>query len=117
MEFLSVTRVVRVSWTCEEDMEIKELASMLDAHPEIKGYFKKLMEITDGPNHGKFSTADAIEEQTIEVMRGLGRETIKSWAERQSEVAGNQTKEQTVGGAKKHIKKKSPGKAHSAALK
>jgi hypothetical protein len=53
----------------------------LDKYPEIKAHLKKMLDIVEEPNEGKFSTADAIEEQTIEVVRGLGQETMKSWAE------------------------------------
>jgi hypothetical protein len=90
-------------------MDVKDIAALLDEYPEVKAHLKKMLDIIDGPKQGKFSKADDIEEQTIEAVRGLGQETIKSWAKQQSAQTSNQIT-QSVSSAKKNVKKKSIGK-------
>jgi hypothetical protein len=75
-----------------------------------------MLDIIEGPKRGKFSRADDIEEQTIEAVRGIGRETIKSWAEQQSAQTGKQI-ERVVSSAKKNVKKKFIGRQHLDAFK
>lgn len=97
-------------------MDVKDIAALLDEYPEVKAHLKKMFDIIDGPKQGKFSRADDIEEQTIEAVRGLGQETIKSWARQQSSQTSEQI-EQHVSSAKKNVKKKSIGKPPLVGLK
>lgn len=97
-------------------MDVKDITALLDEYPEVKAHLKKMLDIIEGPKQGKFSKADDIEEQTIEAVRGLGQETMKSWAKQQSAQTSCQI-EQNVSSAKKNVKKKSIGKPRSVELK
>jgi len=97
-------------------MDVKDIAALLDEYPEVKAHLKKMLDIIEGPKQGKFSRADDIEEQTIEAVRGLGQETIKSWAKQQADQTSGQI-EQNVSSAKKNVKKKSIGKPLSVESK
>lgn len=85
-------------------MDVKDIAALLDEYPEVKAHLKKMLDIIEGPRQGKFSRADDIEEQTIEAVRGLGQETMKSWANQQAAQTSGQIK-QNVSSANKNVKK------------
>jgi hypothetical protein len=91
-------------------MEIKELAEMLNKYPDIKARLKEMIEIVEGPSHGEFSSADALEERTIGVVRNIGKDLLQNWASQQSSQTSAQI-QQRIPSAKKHTKKKSIGKA------
>src|SRR5262245_18674437 len=97
-------------------MDVKDIAALLDEYPEVKAHLTKMLEIIEGPKQGKFSRADEIEEKTIEAVRGIGRETMKSWSEQQAAQTSKQI-EQGLSSAKKNVKKKSIGKRPLAASK
>jgi hypothetical protein len=90
-------------------MDIKEIAEMLNKYPDIKERLKEMMNIMEGPNRGEFSTVDAIEEQTVGVVRSLGRNLMQNWATQQSSKTSSQIRER-IPSAKKNTKKKSIGK-------
>ena len=97
-------------------MDVKDIVALLEKYPEVAAHLKRMLNIIEGPNQGKFSTADAIEEQTIEAVRGIGRETIRSWASQQSAQTSERVKE-NVASAKKNVKKKSTGRRPLGELK
>lgn len=97
-------------------MEIKELADMLNKYPDIKERLKEMLEIVEGPNRGEFRTADAIEEETVGVVRKIGQDLVQNWASQQAIQTSEQIGKQ-VSSAKKDRKKKSTGRPPSAKLK
>lgn len=91
-------------------MELSELKELLDKYPKIIEQFKKMLDIVESPNRGEFSTADSIEERTIDAVRGVGQEIIQQWAVSQATRSGERIQRQ-VATARKERKKKSTGTA------
>lgn len=59
------------------------VAQKLVKHPKLFEHFKNMLAIVDNDDEG-IITADAAEEQIINEIRQLGRDTMQSWAENQS---------------------------------
>lgn len=97
-------------------MEIQDIAKILEKYPDLTQRLKEMLDIVESPNRGEFSTADAIEERTVGVVRNLGQNLMKNWAAQQSEQTSLQIRKRMVD-AKKHIKKKSTGKRPLEKLK
>ena len=97
-------------------MDVKELAAILDKYPELKDRLKEMVDIIEGPNRGEFSTADAIEERAIGVVRNIGQDLMQNWAAQQSARAGAHVTKRMLH-AKKNTKKKSTGTQPSDKLK
>ena len=97
-------------------MEVNEIVEMLNKYPDLKERIKEMLAIVEGPIHGEFSTADAIEERAVGVVRRMGHNLMESWANQQSAQTSLQIQE-GVPSAKKNIKKKSTGTARSEKLK
>lgn len=92
-------------------MDVKDIAVLLDKYPDIKARLKEMLEIVEGPSHGEFSSADAIEERTIGVVRNIGKDLIRNWANQQSTQTSTHIQSR-MPSAKKNTKKKSTGTAH-----
>jgi hypothetical protein len=97
-------------------MEVNEIAAMLDKYPVLKERLKEMIDLIEGPNRGEFSTADAIEERTIGVVRNIGQDVMQNWAAQQSARAGAHVTKR-MPHAKKNTKKKSTGTRPSDKLK
>ena len=89
-------------------MDVKDIAAMLDKYPDIKARLKEMLEIVEGPSHGEFSTVDAIEERTIDVVRNVGKDLIQNWAAQQSAQTSAQIQNR-MSSAKKNTQKKFTG--------
>lgn len=96
-------------------MDIKEIGKVLEKYPDLTQRLKEMLDMVESPNRGEFSTADAIEERTVGIVRNLGQNLMKNWAAQQSEQTSLQIKKR-MADAKKHIKKKSIGKRPSEKL-
>ena len=91
-------------------MDVKDIAAMLDKYPDIKARLKEMFEIVEVPSRGEFSSVDAIEEQTIGVVRNIGKDLIQNWASQQSVRTSLQIQKR-MPSAKKNTQKKSTGTA------
>lgn len=97
-------------------MDVKDIAQLLEKYPDLTERLKEILDIVESPNRGEFSTADAIEEKAVGVVRNLGQNLMKNWAVQQSEQTSLQIKKRLLD-AKKNIKKKSTGKQRLEKLK
>jgi t-SNARE complex subunit (syntaxin) len=52
-------------------------------YPKLREQIEELLELVEGPDE-EVRRADEVEEQVDKQVRGLGRQTIQSWAETQS---------------------------------
>jgi hypothetical protein len=63
--------------------ERRSLDERLADYPKLRERIEELLEIVEGDDE-PVRRADEVEEQVDEQVRGLGRQTIQSWAERQA---------------------------------
>ena len=61
------------------------LIAALRAHPELRKRVSSIV-MTVGDDEGELKEADAAEERMVEETRLLGREALRSWAERRVEA-------------------------------
>ncbi len=61
------------------------LVAALRAHPELRERVSSIVLAVEG-GEGELKEADAAEERMVEETRLLGREALKSWAERRVEA-------------------------------
>jgi hypothetical protein len=61
-----------------------ELDKRLEAHPQIKERFNRLLDLMEN-RCGTLIRADDIEMALIPEVRGLGRELLEIWAKKQEE--------------------------------
>jgi hypothetical protein len=62
----------------------ERLLERLRAHPELLARFESILGLTDVAE-GRLRTADEIEEQLVQEVRGLGHEVMADWAVRAEE--------------------------------
>jgi hypothetical protein len=67
------------------DLSDEALVAALRAHPELCKRVTSIVMAIEGGN-GELKEADAAEERMVEETRRLGREALKSWAERRVEA-------------------------------
>lgn len=63
--------------------ERRSLEERLADYPKVRERIEELLEIVEGDEE-EVRRADEIEEQVDQQVRGLGRETIQSWAQTQA---------------------------------
>ena len=97
-------------------MDVKDIAEILNKYPDLKERLKEMLDIVESPSRGEFSTADAIEERTLGVVRNIGQNLMQNWATQQSTHTSLQIKKR-MPSAKKNTKKKFTGKRLSEKLK
>ena len=78
----------------------KNFEERLQAHPQLKDYVLELLELAESG----IESADKVEELVVEGIRGMGREVIQEWAERQEAMKGQALRE-TDAEASAHEKK------------
>ncbi len=88
-------------------MDATELANKLIENPELKKRVEQLIRIIENPND-ETTLADIAEQQIIDELRKLGKDTLQRWATKQSLKSAQQL-EKSVKTANKNIKKKSAG--------
>jgi hypothetical protein len=67
------------------DLSDEALMAALRAHPELRERVSSIVLAVEGGD-GELKEADAAEERMVEETRHLGREALKSWAERRVEA-------------------------------
>lgn len=97
-------------------MDVKDIAEILNKYPDLKQRLQEMLDIVESPNRGEFSTADAIDERTLGVVRSIGQNLIQNWANQQATQTCFQIKKR-MPNAKKNAKKKFTGKRPSAKSK
>lgn len=63
--------------------ERRSLDERLADYPKLREQIEELVEIVEGDDE-QVRRADEVEEQVDEQVRGMGRQTIQSWAETQA---------------------------------
>src|SRR5208337_3568315 len=58
------------------------LTAALRAHPGLRKRVSSIVLAVEGAGGGELTEADAAEERLVEEMRLLGREALRSWAEK-----------------------------------
>ena len=69
----------------DRDLSDEALLAALRAHPELRKRISSIVQAVEG-EEGELKEADAAEERMVEETRLLGREALRSWAERRVEV-------------------------------
>ena len=67
------------------ELSDEALVAALRAHPELRERVSSIVLAVEG-GEGELREADAAEERMVEETRLLGREALKSWAERRVEA-------------------------------
>jgi hypothetical protein len=67
------------------ELSDEALMAALRAHPELRKRVSSIVTAVEGGD-GDLKEADAAEERMVEETRLLGREALKSWAERRVEA-------------------------------
>jgi len=67
------------------ELSDEALMAALQAHPELRKRVSSIVLAVEGGD-GDLKEADAAEERMVEETRLLGREALKSWAERRVEA-------------------------------
>jgi len=67
------------------ELSDEALVAALRAHPELRERVSSIVLAVEG-GEGELKEADAAEERMVEETRLLGREALKSWAERRVEA-------------------------------
>ena len=67
------------------ELSDEALMAALRAHPELRKRVSSIVLAVEGGD-GELKEADAAEERMVEETRHLGREALKSWAERRVEA-------------------------------
>ena len=75
----------------ESSMSTTDLASRLEAHPELRRQIEVLVLAVED-EVGEIKTTDAIEMRVIEIMRSTGRDAIQSWAQNKVKKASQELK-------------------------
>jgi hypothetical protein len=86
----------------------KSLEERLQAHPELKKHVEGLLELAESG----IDNADEVEGLAVEGSRGLGRQVMQEWAERQAQVKSQALREADAGVSSKG-KKNSTGRRRS----
>ena len=74
------------------DLSDEALVAALRAHPELRQRVSSIVRAVEG-DAGELTEADAAEERMVEETRLLGREALRSWAERWVEATGQEVRE------------------------
>lgn len=93
-----------------KDSDVEFLKS-LNRHPHLKARMQVLLNIANAAVESGEMTADEVEIQLQQQVRGMGQDTLQTWAISKEKIVA----ERTAGtdGFKKHGKKNSIGKRHS----
>ena len=75
----------------------KTLEERLNAHPELKAQLLALLELAESD----ITSADEVEERTVEPIRSLGRQVIHDWAKQQEQKISQSVRE-TIGQELEH---------------
>ena len=67
------------------ELSDEALTAALRTHPELRKRVSSIVLAVEG-DEGELKEADAAEERLVEEMRLLGREALRSWAERRVEA-------------------------------
>ena len=67
------------------ELSDEALTAALRAHPELRERVSSIVLAVEG-DEGELTEADAAEERIVEEMRLLGREALRSWAEKRVEA-------------------------------
>lgn len=67
------------------ELSDEALMAALRAHPELRKRVSSIVMAVEGGD-GELKEADAAEERMVEETRHLGREALKSWADRRIEA-------------------------------
>ena len=67
------------------ELSDEALVAALRAHPELRKRVLSIVEAVEGDG-GELKEADAAEERMVEETRLLGREALRSWAEKRVEA-------------------------------
>ena len=86
----------------------KSLEERLQAHPQLKGQVLGLLELAESG----IDSADRVEALAVEGSKGLGRQVMQEWAERQAQVKSQALREADAGVSSKG-KKNSTGRRRS----
>jgi hypothetical protein len=86
----------------------KSLEERLQAHPELKEQLLGLLELAESG----IDSADEVEALAVEGSKGLGRQVMQEWAERQAQVKSQALREADAGVSSKG-KKNSTGRRRS----
>ena len=70
----------------------KTLEERLNAYPELKAQLLALLELAESD----ITSADEVEERTVEPIRSLGRQVIQDWAKQQEQKISQSVRE-TIG--------------------
>ncbi len=71
----------------------KQFLEALRQHPELRARFQSILALTQNAD-GPIQTADAVEEQLIEVLRQLGHESMNQWAARAEQRVSTELQQQ-----------------------
>ena len=86
----------------------KSLEERLQAHPQLEEHLLGLLELAESG----IDSADEVEALAVEGSRGLGRQVMQEWAERQAQVKAQTLREAETGVSAKG-KKNSTGRRRS----
>src|SRR5271165_3407939 len=75
------------------ELSDEALVAALRAHPELRERVSSIVLAIEG-GEGELKEADAAEERMVEETRLLGREALKSWAERRVEATEREIRPQ-----------------------
>ncbi len=67
----------------------KTLEERLNAHPELKAQLLALLELAESD----ITSADEVEERTVEPIRSLGRQVVQDWAKQQEQKISQSVRE------------------------
>ncbi len=67
------------------ELSDEALMAALRAHPELRQRVSSIVLAVEG-DEGELTEADAAEERIVDEMRLMGREALRSWAERRVEA-------------------------------
>lgn len=84
-------------------MNTQELLEQLEAHPELKTRIIQLLAVVNN-KEGDVDLADEAERRVTEELRGLGQQSLESWANRQAAKATRNVKQQKPS-LRQHTKK------------
>jgi hypothetical protein len=71
----------------------RQFLEALRQQPELRARFQSILELTRNAD-GPVQTAEAVEEQLIEVLRQLGHESMNQWAARAEQRVGTELQQQ-----------------------
>jgi hypothetical protein len=74
------------------DLSDEALMAALRAHPELRKRVSSIVLAVEGGD-GELKEADAAEERMVEETRLLGREALRSWAERRVEATEREVRQ------------------------